>query len=147
MSALFVESIHGKRHLCYLGYRYSLKRKNQNDSEYWICVKCQATITSYSDLSVEERDEYTHLPDESDKQILEIRKNLKRKACEESGPIDHLVEEAYHAINSQSQSNDLIVTIPSIRTMKNTVQKQRRKTRPPVPKSIEQLPLPMPDAY
>ncbi|CAF1507526.1 unnamed protein product, partial [Didymodactylos carnosus] len=31
--------------------------------------------------------------------------------------------------------------------MKNTLQKQRRKTRPPIPQSIEQLPYPLPDVY
>ncbi|CAF1197380.1 unnamed protein product [Didymodactylos carnosus] len=36
MFAEFVESARGKRQLCYLGCRYSLKRKNQNGSEYWL---------------------------------------------------------------------------------------------------------------
>ncbi|CAF4091617.1 unnamed protein product, partial [Rotaria sordida] len=35
MSAEFIESTHGKKQLCYLGYRYCFKRKNQNGSEYW----------------------------------------------------------------------------------------------------------------
>ena len=72
MSAIFTESTDDKRQLCYLGYRYSLKRKNQNGSEYWICVKCQTTATSYSDLSVIVRENHTHLPDETDKEVLEI---------------------------------------------------------------------------
>ena len=76
-----------------------------------------------------------------------MRQNLKRKAIEESSPIDRIVEEAFHAINGQSQSNDLLINMPSIATIKNTLQKQRRTTRPPVPKSIEQLPYPLPEAY
>ncbi len=63
MSFEFVESAYGKKQLCYLGYRYYFKRKNQNGSQYWICVKCNTTATSYSDLSVEVRDEHIHLPD------------------------------------------------------------------------------------
>ncbi|CAF1283278.1 unnamed protein product, partial [Didymodactylos carnosus] len=51
-----------------------------------------------------------------------------------------VVEEAYHAANRQSQSSDLIINLPSIHIMKNTLQKQRRKTRPPILQSIEQLP-------
>ncbi|CAF4556889.1 unnamed protein product [Rotaria magnacalcarata] len=35
---------------------------------------------------------------------MEMRKNLKRKIIEESGPIDRIVEEAYHAIHAQPQS-------------------------------------------
>ncbi len=54
---------------------------------------------------------------------------------EESGSVDRIVEEAFHSLNIKS--NDLIVNMPSIQTLKNTLQKQRRKTRPPVPKSIE----------
>ncbi|CAF3046268.1 unnamed protein product [Rotaria sp. Silwood2] len=76
-----------------------------------------------------------------------MRQNLKRKAVEESGPIDRMVEEAFHAIDHQWQSKDLIVNLPAIRTMKNTLQKQRRKTRPPIPHTIEKLPFPLPDAY
>jgi len=67
MSAEYVESTHGNKQLCHLGYRYSLKSKNQNDSKYWICVKCNATATSYPDSSVVVRDKHTHLPDETDK--------------------------------------------------------------------------------
>ncbi|CAF1648627.1 unnamed protein product, partial [Didymodactylos carnosus] len=80
-------------------------------------------------------------------EILQIRKTLKRKVMEESGPIDRIVEEAYHAANRQSQSSDLIINLPSIHIMKSTLQKQRRKTRPPIPQSIEQLPYPLPDVY
>ncbi|CAF3048174.1 unnamed protein product, partial [Rotaria sp. Silwood2] len=147
MSSKFVESTHGKKHLCYLGYRYFAKHKNQNGSEYWICVKCNATATSYADFSVVVRGEHTHLPDETDKEVLEMRKNLKRKIIEESSPVDRIVEEAYRTIHAQPQSTDLIINLPAIRTMKNTLQKHRRKTRPSVPQKIEQLPFPLPDVY
>ena len=101
MSAIFTESTHGKRQLCCMGYRYSLKRKNQNGSEYWICVKCQTTATSYLDLSVIVREDHTHLPDETDKEVLEMRQNSKRNAIEESSPIDRIVEEACKCSASQ----------------------------------------------
>ncbi|CAF3997078.1 unnamed protein product [Rotaria sp. Silwood2] len=68
---------------------------NQNGSENWICVKCQTTATSYIDLSVIVREDHSHLPDETDKEVLEMRQNLKRKVIEESSPIDRIVEEAY----------------------------------------------------
>ena len=45
-----------------------------------------------------------------------MRKNLKRKAREDSGPIDRIVEEAYHVINIRS--NDLIINLPSVNTLK-----------------------------
>ncbi|CAF1227512.1 unnamed protein product [Rotaria sordida] len=37
--------------------------------------------------------------------------------------------------------------MPSIHTIKNTVQKQHRKTCPPLPRFIEQLPFLLPDVY
>jgi len=98
ISHTFTESKHGKRRLCYFDYRYSSKRKNENDSEYWVCVKCKATATSYSDLSVVEHDDHTHLSDETDKEVLEMRTNLKGKIIEASGLVDRIVEEAFHAI-------------------------------------------------
>ncbi|CAF3055554.1 unnamed protein product, partial [Rotaria sp. Silwood2] len=110
-----------------------------------VCVKCKATATSYSDSSIVVRDEHTHLPDETAKIVLEMRQNLKRKAIEESGPIDRIVEEVFHNINIKS--NDLVINLPSIRTLKNSLQKQRRKTRPPIPQTIEQLPSPLPESY
>ncbi|CAF1492255.1 unnamed protein product [Rotaria sp. Silwood1] len=116
MSDEFIESTHGKTQLCSLGYRYCFKHKNQNGSEYWVCVKCTASATSYSDLSVVARDEHTYLSDETDKIALEI-------------------------------SNDLLINLPSINTLKKNLHKQRRKTRPPVPRKIEQLLLPLPDVY
>ncbi|CAF1170108.1 unnamed protein product [Adineta steineri] len=103
------------------------------------------SATSYPNLSVIVRDEHTHLPDDTTKIVLEIRKNLKHKVLEESSSIDRIVEEAYHGINMKS--NDLIVNLLYILTLKNTLQKHRRKTRPPVPRTIEQLPSPLPDVY
>ncbi|CAF2036138.1 unnamed protein product [Rotaria magnacalcarata] len=37
--------------------------------------------------------------------------------------------------------------MPAIATIKNTLQKQRRKTLPSTPKSMEQLPYPLPEVY
>ena len=48
-----------KKQLCSLGYRYYFKRKNGNDSEYWVCVKYKAMATSYSDSSILVQDDHT----------------------------------------------------------------------------------------
>jgi len=91
---------------CHLGYRYFLKIKNRNDSKYWISVKCNATATNYADSSVVVRDKHTHSPDETDKQVLLIPTNLKRKLIEESGSADRIVEEVFHKKNAKP--NDLL---------------------------------------
>ncbi|CAF3909725.1 unnamed protein product [Rotaria magnacalcarata] len=95
MSAIFTESTRGKRQLCYLGYRFSLKRKNQNGSEYWICVKCQTTATSYLHLSVFVREDHTHLPDETDKEVP----NSERK----TSTIDEIIGKLKDSLDCHSQ--------------------------------------------
>ncbi|CAF1099660.1 unnamed protein product [Didymodactylos carnosus] len=113
MSANFVESTHGKRQLNHLGYRYCFKRKNQS-SEYWVCVQCKATATTYLDLSVVVRDDHTHLPDDTCAKILEIRKSLQHKSTAEAGLIDRIVEEAYNKANRQSSCTDLLINLPPL---------------------------------
>jgi uncharacterized protein YmfQ (DUF2313 family) len=49
-------------------------------------------------LSVVVRDDHTHSPDETNKEILEMRTNLKGKVIEASGLVDRVFEEAFHAI-------------------------------------------------
>ncbi|CAF1398963.1 unnamed protein product [Didymodactylos carnosus] len=112
-----------------------------------VCVQCKVTTTTYPNLSVVVRYNHTHLPDESCAKILEIRKLLKRKSTAEAGPIDCIVEEAYNNANRQSSSTDLLTNFPLLHIMKNTLQRHRRKNRPPVPHTIEQLPFPLPDTY
>ncbi|CAF3795859.1 unnamed protein product [Rotaria magnacalcarata] len=53
----------------------------------WICAKFNAAATSSADLSVVVCDEHTHLPDKIDKELLEMRKDLKRKIPAESDPV------------------------------------------------------------
>ena len=81
--------------ILYLGYRYYSKRKNGNSFEYWVGVECKA---SNSDSSIIVRDDYTHLPDEADKIILEMGQNLKWTVIKESDSIHRLVEETYDNI-------------------------------------------------
>ncbi|CAM4754281.1 unnamed protein product [Rotaria magnacalcarata] len=113
MSAIFTESTRGKRQLCYLGYRFSLKRKNQNGSEYWICVKCQTTATSYLHLSVFVREDHTHLPDETDKELrtssflplLQMCKQSRRVPNSErkTSTIDEIIGKLKDSLDCHSQ--------------------------------------------
>ena len=43
--------------------------------------------------------------------------------------------------------SDSVVKFPTIKTLKNTVNKQRRKSRPAIPKSIVNIPHPIPILY
>ena len=104
-------------------------------------MKCQATATSYSDSSVTLRGKHTHLPRYTDREILEIRQNLKPEAIEESAPVDRLVKQKFHEIKRRCESNGLFLKMPSIQTNKNTVQKQRLKIRSALSKTVKHLSL------
>ena len=91
------------------------------------------------------REDHTHLSAETDIVILEMQQNLKWKVIEESSPIDHIVEEAF--LNINIKYNDLVINLPSIRPLRNCLQKPRRKTRLSVPQTIKELSSPLPDAY
>ncbi|CAF1611018.1 unnamed protein product [Rotaria magnacalcarata] len=79
--------------------------------------------------------------------MLELRHKLKQEAQTTSAPIDRIVEISYsHMITTQTIT-DSIVKFPTLKTLKNTVSKQRRQTRPPLPKSIQDLPAQLPILY
>ncbi|CAF1577598.1 unnamed protein product, partial [Didymodactylos carnosus] len=125
----FVQSTHGKTHLCYEGYRYYCHHTNADDSKYWKCVKkyCRVGITTYANGTTKRSADHDHTPNETDKEVLNVRQNLKRKVVESSSPIDSIVDETYANLQSPT--------------------KERRKTREPLPKNINDLPYPIPPNY
>ncbi|CAF4605789.1 unnamed protein product, partial [Didymodactylos carnosus] len=120
----FVQSTHGKTHLYYEGYRYYCHHTNADDSEYWKCVKkyCRVGITTYANGTTKRSAEHDHTPNETDKEVLNVRQNLKLKVVESSSPIDSIVDETYANLQSPTVSQDLLIQLPSIATMKNNLQ-------------------------
>ena len=90
---------------------------------------------------------HNHLMDSNDTKILELRQKLKTEAQTTSAPVDKIVEVAYSTMITEEKINDSIPKFPSIKTLKNTVGKQRRKVRPTLPKYIQDLPFPLPSVY
>ncbi|CAF1052317.1 unnamed protein product [Didymodactylos carnosus] len=137
----YVQSTHGKTHVCYEGFRYYCHRKNDDDAEYWKCVKKSRCVglTIKPDGTIKKRADHDHLPNEAHKEVLIIRQNLRRKVVELSLPIDAIVDQTYAGLQDSTVCQDVVIQLPSIATRRNNLQKERRKTRPPLPKNITEL--------
>lgn len=78
---------------------------------------------------------------------MELRHKIKQDAQTTSAPIDKLVELAYSSMITEEKITDSVLKFPTLKTLKNTASKQRRRIRPPIPRSIENLPFPIPILY
>jgi len=131
------------------GARFCVKQKNLN-SILWRCTKnnCPASVTvSDNDTILRINEIHNHFVETNETKLLELRHKLKKEAQATSTPIDRIVESGYSDMITQTRMIDSVAKLPTIRTLKNTVSKQRRKVRPPLPKSIEDLPSPLPNLY
>lgn len=90
---------------------------------------------------------HNHLVEPNEKKLLELRHKLKKDAQTTSTPIDKIVESAYSEMIVEAKITDSVVKFPTIKTLKNTVNKQRRKTRPTIPDCIANIPFPIPTLY
>jgi hypothetical protein len=135
--------------LLFDGGRFCVKQKNLN-SILWRCIKtnCPSSITiSKDNIVLRINETHNHLIDSNETKILELRHKLKREAQTTSIPIDRIVESAYSGMVVENKIIDSIPKFPTIKTLKNTVNKQRRKIRPSIPNSIEMIPFPLPTLY
>ncbi|CAF4705485.1 unnamed protein product, partial [Rotaria sp. Silwood2] len=145
----YIYSTHGKRQLLFNAGRFCVKQKNFK-STLWRCIKnhCPASITtSNTDIILRTNHEHNHLIELNDVKILELRYKKKNEAQNTSTPIDKIVELAYSDMITQGKTADSVSKFPPFKTLKNTVSKQRRKIRPPLPKYIEDIPFPLPTLY
>ncbi len=145
----YIKSTHGQMQLIYNQGRYCIKQKNLK-SILWRCVKtnCSASITiSENETILRINDLHNHFIESMDIPLLNLRHELKQQAQNTSAPIDKLVEDAYCNIIVHQNITDALPKLPNIKTLKNTVGKQRRQVRPPLPTTIQQLPNPLPSNY
>ncbi|CAF5093463.1 unnamed protein product, partial [Rotaria sp. Silwood1] len=114
------------------------------------CTKgnCPASVSvSHNDIILRVNENHTHLVDSNDIKVLELRHKLKHQAETSSEPIEKIVEFSYANRITKEKITDSVVKLPTVKTLKNTVTKQRRKTRPPLPKLLDDLPFPLPSLY
>ncbi|CAF3851266.1 unnamed protein product [Rotaria sordida] len=108
-------------------------------------ISCPASITtSNNDIILRTNEIHNHLIETNDIKILELRHKLKKEVETTSAPIDKIVESAYSVMITEERKTDSVSKFPTIKTLKNTASKQRRKIRPPLPKHIEDIPFPLP---
>jgi FLYWCH zinc finger domain/MULE transposase domain len=145
----YVDSTHGKQQLLFNGARFCVKQTNKN-SILWRCVKstCSASVTISNEGKMLRTNEmHNHLFEPNETKFLELRHKLKKEAQTTSIPIDRIVETAYSEMIVEGNITDSVIKFPTIKTLKNTVNKQRRKSRPAIPKSIANIPYPIPLLY
>jgi hypothetical protein len=145
----YINSTHGKRQLLFDGGRFCVKQKNLN-SILWRCIRtnCSASITISDNDSILRMNEiHNHLVEPNEIKLLELRYKLKKEAQTTSTPIDKIVESAYSDMIVEGKITDSVLKFPTIKTLKNTVNKQRRKIRPSIPDRIENIPCPLPSLY
>lgn len=148
-SLSYINSTHGKPQLIFHGAKFCVKQKNLN-SVLWRCVKsnCSASVSvSKNDTILRLNENHNHLIDPNEVKILELRHKLKQEAQSSSTPIDKIVELGYSSMIIEQNINDSIIKFPTLKTLKNTVSKQRRRIRPRLPKSINDLPTEIPILY
>lgn len=92
-------------------------------------------------------DNHNHLIEGNEVKLLHLRHQIKKEAQTTSVPIDRIVENNYSKFIVNENITDAIVKIPNIKTLKNTISKQRRKVRPPLPHRLENLTTPIPQQY
>ena len=102
---------------------------------------------SYDGKILRTNDIHNHLIEPNEIIFLELRHKLKKEAQTTSAPIDKIVELAYSEMIVEENITDSVVKFPTIKTLKNTVHKQRRKNRPALPKTISNIPDPIPELY
>ena len=78
---------------------------------------------------------------------MELRHKLKQETQTTSAQIDKIVEVGYSNMITKEKITDSIVKFPTIKTLKNTISKQRRQVRPILPKSIKDLLSPISVLY
>lgn len=145
----YINSTHDKRQLIFHGARFCVKQENLT-SILWRCVKtdCPASISiSNMDKVLRANENHNHLIDPNDIKLLELRHKLKQEAQTSSDTIDKIVELSYSNMITKEKITDSIVKFPTLKTLKNTVSKQRRQIRPPLPKLLNDLPSPLPPLY
>ncbi|CAF1249125.1 unnamed protein product [Adineta steineri] len=148
-SISYIKSTHEINQLIYHGARFCVKQKNLS-SILWRCVKgnCPASISiSNNNIVLRKNENHNHLIDSNEIKVLELRHKLKKDAQSSSEPIDKIVELGYSNMVTTHKINDSVVKFPTMKTLKNTVSRQRRQIRPPLPKSLDDLPHPLPPLY
>ena len=126
-----------------------MKQKNKK-SNLWRCtkIKCASSLTvSLNNTIIRSNEKHNNLTDINELKVLQLRQDLKKEAQTSSIPIDLIAEIGYSNMIVQEQITDSIPKLPTIKTLKNTLSKQRRKVRPPLPKTLDDLPHLIPSQY
>lgn len=133
-----LESTRGGQKVYFEGYLYT-KQYERHNKIRWTCVRrnkvCKGSIMTNLQIGdVLSRNEHSHVEDETAKEIVKLRQQMKRKA-------ENSVDKPC-AIFAQTvlQTNVAVQTrLPSTDACKQAIRRTRRKHMPKVPDSLEDL--------
>lgn len=146
MPLQFALSSKGKEHLLHNGYRITLHRSGAKEN-FWCCAerrhgKCRGKAYTANNEVVRTSDHHNHAPDAAKNVAKVIRSKLKVAAETTSDSPQVVVASCTTGISLAAS-----VKLPSVRTMKRMIRKDRTKSNNSHPIPISLLTLEIPDMY
>lgn len=125
----FITNQKGKASLICNGYQFTLKTNNENRSSLWRCVNrkvCTASITlDQTKETILRESPHTCEPSPVVLAVNKTMSTLKRKVCNNLGPIQKMYEETVQKLRKKyPQDLDLI---PSFNSKKDALYRARKK--------------------
>ena len=138
----------GKRKACYRGYFYNFDKTSKENTNltFWICenyskkqFKCKGRLHIKDEVVVKIQGEHNHAPNESKKQVFDLRAKIRDVASTSNEPTVALLANV-----TQEYPSSVVAQLASKNVLKRTVQQVRKKARniPPEPRSLEELTIP-----
>lgn len=110
------------------GFRYTKNRVNKNGSTQWKCTKrdiCTASITVKNNENIIRRTSHTCDPDQLGNDIFQTIDKIKKKACEDFGPMMKIYEESMENLSRKYREH--ADQIPAFITKKDSLYRARKK--------------------
>ena len=146
----FTKTEKGQRKLIRNGYIYVFKKMLANEVSSWECIlcrkgnQCKATIKlSPTDEFIEQVNEHTHAPSQTEVEVTKVKSRIKRKAT--------TTLETPQQILGTEQRNILegaVASLPGASTLRKNIRKARKDFgTPPNPAIREEILELLPEQY
>lgn len=124
------------------GYIYVFKKMLANDVKCYECVlrrkngQCKVLVKlDMNDEFVEQVNEHTHAPSQTEVEVTKIKANIKRKAETTTDTPQQILGAELRNISEDAAAN-----LPSTSTLRRNIHKVREDNMPPNPLSREEIP-------
>ena len=139
----FTATERGQRKLIKDGYLYILQKNLANDFTSWECVlrrrgHCKARVKlDLNDNFVEQTNQHTHPPGQTNREVAKVRTGIKRRATETLMTNQQILAEQLGAISEGAATN-----LPVVENLRRNIPSARQeKNLPPLPIKIAAIPV------